>query len=70
MDEASIWYFKRHLINVLRDADFQWRSRVRGSVQHDLAWVRAQEAALIAFRLSVITPGTYVRMLRFLDGMK
>lgn len=70
MDEASLWHFKRHLIDVLRDADLQWRSRVRWSVQHVLAWGRAYEAALIAFRLNVITPSTYVRMRRFLEGME
>lgn len=70
MDEASIFVFKNHLLHALRNADLQWRSRVRGSVQHELAWARAQEAALIAYRLNVITGATYVRMRRFLNGMQ
>lgn len=62
VDKSSVMVVKKHLFFRLRDADAACRNRTRWSIYHYTAWACADEAALIVFRLGMMTPSTYGRI--------
>lgn len=66
---SSVHFLRQYLMNRLRDAYLARKERVRHSIHYDIAWACASEAALITFRLGLISSPTYMRMKRWLDKL-
>jgi hypothetical protein len=62
IDKSSVMYLKRHLFFRLQDAYAAYRHRRDWSIHRYTSWACADEAALVAFRLGMITPSTYGRI--------
>lgn len=69
IDTSSVLFLKKYLFHRLRDAGIARKERVKHSIYYDITWACASEAALITFRLGLITPATYMRMRRYLNKL-
>lgn len=62
VDKSSVMYLKKHLFFRLREAHAACKHRTHWSIHRYTAWACADEAALVAFRLGMMTPSTYGRI--------
>lgn len=62
IDKGSVMYLKKYLFFRLRDAHAACRNRTHWSIYHHTTWACADEVALVAFRLGMMTPSTYGRI--------
>lgn len=68
IDDSSILFLKKYLFHRLNDVRYAYLDRKRHSIHYDTTWEAVREVALVTFRLNIITPSTYKRILYLLDG--
>lgn len=67
IDDSSVLFLKKYLFHRLKDVRYAYLDRTRHSIHYDTTWEAVREVALVTFRLNIITPSTYKRILRLLD---
>lgn len=68
IDDSSILFLKRYLFARLRDLRYAYLERTRHSIHYDTTWEAVREVSLVVFRLGIITPSTYKRIIYLLHN--